>query len=132
VNHPATGFVPLPAAELLRIAWPTPNHNLIAAPDRFFARTRANPDYGKPGWTRDCGKRFHRGCDIAPVHLTPTGKTTRVTFTDCATGGSYRRRQRERMVGTTNGRSICTTATWFRCRTGGSTRGTRRGTWRFT
>lgn len=89
MNHPATAFVPLPAAEPLRIAWPTPNHNLIAAPDRFFARTRANPDYGKPGWTRDCGKRFHRGCDIAPVHLTPTGKTTRVTFTDCATGMDY-------------------------------------------
>jgi murein DD-endopeptidase MepM/ murein hydrolase activator NlpD len=82
-------FIPLPSNETLRIAWPTPNHSLLAAPDRFFARTRVNPDYGKPGWTRDCGKRFHRGCDIAPVRVTATGKTTRVVFTDCATGRDF-------------------------------------------
>lgn len=75
------GFVPLPSNENLRIVWPTPG--------RVFARTRANPDYGKPGWTRDCGRRFHRGCDIAPVHVTPTGQTTTVLFTDCATGREY-------------------------------------------
>jgi murein DD-endopeptidase MepM/ murein hydrolase activator NlpD len=82
-------FIPLPATERILIAWPTPNHNLVSAPDKFFARTRANPDYGKPGWTRDCGKRLHRGCDIAPVHVTPTGTTTRVIFTNCATGQDY-------------------------------------------
>lgn len=75
------GFVPLPADEPLRAVWPTPG--------REFARTRVNPDYGKPGWTRDCGRRFHRGCDIAPQHVTPTGKTTRVIFTDCATGKDF-------------------------------------------
>jgi len=48
-----------------------------------------NADYGKPGFTRDCGKRFHRGCDIAPVKVTATGETTRVIFTDCATGADY-------------------------------------------
>jgi murein DD-endopeptidase MepM/ murein hydrolase activator NlpD len=79
-------FVALPAGESIVVAWPTPNHHLFDAPEKFFARTRVNPDYGKPGWTRDCGRRFHRGCDIAPVHLTPTGQTTRVIFTDCATG----------------------------------------------
>jgi murein DD-endopeptidase MepM/ murein hydrolase activator NlpD len=82
-------FIPLPSNETLRIAWPTPNHSLFDAPDRFFARTRVNQDYGKPGWTRDCGKRFHRGCDIAPVRVTATGKTTRVIFTVCATNTDF-------------------------------------------
>ena len=48
-----------------------------------------NADYGKPGWTRDCGKRFHRGCDIAPVNVTATGKTTRVIFTDCSKNADF-------------------------------------------
>jgi murein DD-endopeptidase MepM/ murein hydrolase activator NlpD len=82
-------FIPLPSDETIRIVWPTPNHWLFDAPERFFARTRVNPDYGRPGWTRDCGKRFHRGCDIAPVNITATGKTTRVIFTDCATGKDF-------------------------------------------
>ncbi len=82
-------FTPLPSDETLRIVWPTPNRQLRSAPEKFFARTRANPDYGKPGFTRDCGKRFHRGCDIAPVNVTATGQTTRVVFTDCATGQDY-------------------------------------------
>jgi murein DD-endopeptidase MepM/ murein hydrolase activator NlpD len=85
----STVFVPLPTGESLPHAWPTPNRSLFTAPDRYFARTRANPDYGKPGWTRDCGRRFHRGCDIAPVNVTPTGQTTTVLFTDCATGKEY-------------------------------------------
>jgi murein DD-endopeptidase MepM/ murein hydrolase activator NlpD len=84
-----SGFVPLPAAERIEIAWPTPNHFLFEAPEKFFARTRANPDYGKPGWTRDCGRRLHRGCDIAPVNATATGQTTTVVFTDCASGRDY-------------------------------------------
>lgn len=82
-------FLALPDDELLRIVWPTANHSLFDAPDRFFARTRMNPDYGKPGWTRDCGKRFHRGCDIAPIKVTATGRTTRVTFTDCVTNEDF-------------------------------------------
>ena len=82
-------FVPLPADEQIVITWPTPNRQLFIAPDKFFARTRVNPDFGKPGWTRDCGRRFHRGCDIAPVNVTPTGKTTRIIFTDCATGKDF-------------------------------------------
>lgn len=81
-------FIPLPN-ETLQIAWPTPNHFLFSDPGKFFARTRVNPDYGKPGWTRDCGKRFHRGCDVAPINVTETGKTTTVIFTDCATGKDY-------------------------------------------
>ncbi|MGD0059039.1 MAG: M23 family metallopeptidase [Verrucomicrobiia bacterium] len=82
-------FLTLPNDEHLRIAWPTANHFLFDAPEKFFARTRVNPDYGKPGWTRDCGKRFHRGCDIAPVNVTATGRTTRVIFTNCATNTDF-------------------------------------------
>lgn len=82
-------FVPLPGDEIVHLAWPTPNHSLFDAPGKFFARTSANPNYGKPGFTRDCGKRFHRGVDIAPASVTATGKTTKVVFTDCATGKDY-------------------------------------------
>ena len=82
-------FVPLPDDERVQVKWPTPNHFLFDAPEKFFARTRVNSDYGKPGWTRDCGKRFHRGCDVAPVDVTVTGKTTTVIFTDCATGRDF-------------------------------------------
>ena len=85
----ATEFVSLPAGEMIQLTWPTPNHSLFDAPEKFFACTRVNPDYGKPGWTRDCGKRFHRGCDIAPVNIAATGKTTMVVFTDCATGKDF-------------------------------------------
>jgi hypothetical protein len=82
-------FAPLPSDETIRVAWPTPNRYLFTAPEEFFARTRVNPDFGKPGWTRDCGKRFHCGCDIAPVSVAPTGRTTRIVFTDCATGKDF-------------------------------------------
>jgi murein DD-endopeptidase MepM/ murein hydrolase activator NlpD len=82
-------FLSLPDDESPRIAWPTPNHFLFDAPEKFFARTRVNPDYGKPGWTRDCGNRFHRGCDIAPIRATATGHTTLVVFTDCATNTDF-------------------------------------------
>jgi Peptidase family M23 len=85
--HPQ--FILLPGTEPIRIAWPTPNHLLFDMPEQFYARTRVNADYGKPGWTRDCGKRFHRGCDIAPVKVKATGKTTRVIFTDCATNTDF-------------------------------------------
>jgi len=88
-NAVSNQFSPLPNGETIVIGWPTPNHALLEAPERFFARTRINPDYGKPGCTRDCGRRFHRGCDIAPVSVTATGKTTRVVFTDCATGRDF-------------------------------------------
>lgn len=83
------GFRDLPPYPRLGIAWPTPNQSLLTAPEKFFARTAANPDYGKPGWTRDCGKRFHHGCDITPVRLQSTGRLITVKFTDCAAGLEY-------------------------------------------
>ncbi len=84
-----TEFAPLPDVAPIGAAWPTPNQNLFDAPDRFFAHTRVNPDYGRPGWTRNCGARFHRGCDIAPVQPIPTGQTAVVEFTNCETGEEY-------------------------------------------
>lgn len=71
------------------LAWPTRARSLLRNEAHYIARTRANPDYGKPGWTRDCGKRFHRGVDIAPVQARPTGRTTTVLFSDCETGREY-------------------------------------------
>jgi len=68
------------------LAWPTDNQTLFTDPARFIARTRVNPDYGRPGFTRDCGRRFHRGLDIAPVHVEPDGRLHRVVFSDCARG----------------------------------------------
>ncbi|HMP96999.1 MAG TPA: M23 family metallopeptidase, partial [Kiritimatiellia bacterium] len=85
----AAAFAELPDDPGLRLVWPTPNHRLFDQPERYFARTRANPDYGRPGWTRECGRRFHRGCDIAPVAPIPTGQRTWVMFTDCASGREY-------------------------------------------
>jgi len=79
-----TEFVPLPSNAKVVLSWPTDNHSLFTDAAAFFARTRVNPDYGRPGWTRDCGQRFHRGCDIAPAHQTSDGKQHRVMFSDCA------------------------------------------------
>ena len=91
MNAPADyqQFIRLPSDEELSLAWPTPNRHLHRVAARYFARTVANPDYGKPGWTRDGGRRFHRGCDIAPLHVAPTGQRTRVMFTDGLTGQEY-------------------------------------------
>lgn len=86
-------FVEIPPHPCLHLAWPTPNQALFTSPHQFFARTRANPDYGRAGWTRDCGQRLHKGCDIAPVHQESTGRTTTVTFTNCATGKEYTSRE---------------------------------------
>lgn len=88
MNQPPP-FQPLPSGEPLRLHWPTQNRSLFAAPGAFFARTRVNPGYGRPGWTRDCGKRLHRGCDIAPVAPTPTGTTVTVLFSDCERGVEF-------------------------------------------
>jgi murein DD-endopeptidase MepM/ murein hydrolase activator NlpD len=82
-------FIPAPAISGMSFAWPTDNRKLFTDPGAYFARTRVNPDYGRPGWTRDCGKRFHRGCDIAPSIKSPDGRMHTVMFSDCATGKEY-------------------------------------------
>lgn len=82
-------FMPLPDMETLVVALPSPNRAIMSNTASYCASTRANPDYGKPGWTRDCGNRFHRGCDVVSVNLKATGKTTRVRFTDCSTDTEY-------------------------------------------
>jgi hypothetical protein len=83
-----TVFDPLPAPPP-PLAWPTGRRDLFTAPEFYFARTRANPEYGRPGWTRDCGKRFHRGCDIAPARVVETGRVTTVLFSNCEDGREY-------------------------------------------
>ena len=84
-----TTFIPPPGGLPSILHWPTDNHRLFSDPDRYFARTRANPLYGRPGFTRDGGKRFHRGCDIAPVTVEPDGKLHTVIFTDIKTRVEY-------------------------------------------
>jgi len=83
-----TRFDDLPEA-VPPLAWPTESRLLLSHPERYVARTRVNPEYGKPGWTRDCGKRFHRGVDIVPVRVTPAGRSVTVLFSDSATGREY-------------------------------------------
>lgn len=83
-----THFDPLPF-EVPQLAWPTRARSLFDQPERYIARTRVNPDYGKPGWTRDCGRRFHRGLDIAPERARPGGRPVVVHFSDCEAGHEY-------------------------------------------
>lgn len=82
-------FQPAPEDESFQIAWPTPRHDLFSHPQSYFAATPANPDYGRPGWTRDGGKRFHGGVDIAPLRRRSGGRTVTLLFTDLATGREY-------------------------------------------
>ncbi len=82
-------FVALPDQEALRLAWPTRRRDLFEDPASYIARTPANPDYGKPGWTRDAGRRFHGGVDIAPLRTELAGHVVRLVFTDLATGTEY-------------------------------------------
>lgn len=79
----------LPAGSGIIFSWPTRRRDIFSNLSDYIARTRANPLYGKPGWTRECGQRFHRGCDIAPIAVTPTGQTCTVMFTNCDTGSEY-------------------------------------------
>lgn len=84
-----TEFDPLPEGGSFQLSWPTGRRDLFSAPESYFARTRANPAYGLPGWTRDCGRRFHRGCDIAPVEAVPAGHAIEVIFSDCRAKTEY-------------------------------------------
>jgi murein DD-endopeptidase MepM/ murein hydrolase activator NlpD len=77
------------------LAWPTRAQTLFSDPTQYIARTRANDAYGKPGWTRDCGRRFHRGLDIAPVRALPSGKFVEIIFSDCAANREYSSREAE-------------------------------------
>lgn len=82
----ADRFVPLPDQPGRVLHLPTERTDLHTAPDRYLARTVWNPLYGMPGWTRDCGRRFHRGCDVAATRFEPTGREVEVMMTDCRTG----------------------------------------------
>ncbi len=88
-----TVFSPMPPSVPPRLSWPTLRRDLFTNPEGYFAKTRANPQYGLPGWTRDCGRRFHRGCDIAPVEVHPAGRTVEVMFSDCGRNVEYPSRE---------------------------------------
>ena len=81
-----TTFLSPPSEEGCPWHWPTLRTDLHTAPDRYTARTLWNPLYGLPGWTRDCGRRFHHGCDIAAWETRPTGQIIDVVMTDCRNG----------------------------------------------
>lgn len=82
-------FQPVPEDEPLRLAWPTRRRDLFTDPSAYVVQTPANPDYGKPGWTRDAGQRLHRGVDIAPLRRQATGASLRLNFTDLSTRSEY-------------------------------------------
>lgn len=81
-----TTFLTHPSTEGCQWHWPTLRTDLHTAPDQYTARTLWNPLYGLPGWTRDCGRRFHHGCDIAALETHPTGQFIDVVMTDCRNG----------------------------------------------
>lgn len=87
-NRGVTGFEGL-ADEMPPLCWPTGRRDLFSNPGEYVARTRVNPEYGRPGWTRDCRKRFHRGVDIAPIRVRSAGRTVTVLFSDCETGREF-------------------------------------------
>jgi murein DD-endopeptidase MepM/ murein hydrolase activator NlpD len=69
---------------------PTPNENLLK-PDYegFAARTPGNDDYGMPGWSRNFGRRFHKGVDIMPTKWTTTSEKVRIEYVDTKTRKSF-------------------------------------------
>jgi hypothetical protein len=69
---------------------PTPNTKLLDGDtDGFAARTRTNPTYGLPGWTRGQGSRFHKGVDILPVEAEESGRTVTIEYYDPKTSRSF-------------------------------------------
>jgi hypothetical protein len=62
---------------------PTQNSNIYEVDEQgFTARTRGNPLYGFPGWTREGGARFHKGVDILPVKYEKGNQTVNLSFYD--------------------------------------------------
>lgn len=69
---------------------PTPNARLLEGEtEGFAARTRTNPTYGMPGWTRGQGSRFHKGVDILPVDFERSGQTVCIEYYDPKTSRSF-------------------------------------------
>jgi hypothetical protein len=62
---------------------PTQNGNIYQVDEQgFTARTRSNPMYGFPGWTREGGARFHKGVDILPVDYEKADQTVTLSYYD--------------------------------------------------
>ena len=84
-------FAPLPSCGLSQTpCLPTPNDKLLGEDQPgYVARSRTNPEYGLPGWTRSEGQRFHKGVDILPVRYEKTKETVRIQYYDPRTGRSF-------------------------------------------
>lgn len=106
----AMGWAPQPAAALpplrhtfaefpseglsQRPCLPTPNTKLLdEETEGYAARTRTNPTYGLPGWTRSQGGRFHKGVDILPVSYERSGQTVSIEYYDPKTSRSFSRNE---------------------------------------
>jgi murein DD-endopeptidase MepM/ murein hydrolase activator NlpD len=98
--HPAAALPPLlhvfakfPSEGLSqRPCLPTPNTKLLdGETEGFAARTRTNPTYGLPGWTRGQGGRFHKGVDILPVSYERSSQTVCIEYYDPKTSRSFSR-----------------------------------------
>jgi murein DD-endopeptidase MepM/ murein hydrolase activator NlpD len=71
---------------------PTPNENLHNTDYLdYAARTPGNETYGRPGWTRNFGGRFHKGVDILPTKWTTTGESIQIEYVDNKTRGTFTR-----------------------------------------
>jgi murein DD-endopeptidase MepM/ murein hydrolase activator NlpD len=71
---------------------PTPNDK-ISDPEcaGYAARTPGNETYGKPGWTRNFGGRFHKGVDILPTKWTEAKEKVEIEYVDNRTRKTFTR-----------------------------------------
>ena len=71
---------------------PTPNDK-ISSPDAagYAARTPGNDTYGMPGWSRNFGRRFHKGVDILPTRWANTDESVEIEYIDNKTRDSFTR-----------------------------------------
>jgi len=71
---------------------PTPNEQ-VNSPDAegYAARTPGNETYGHPGWSRNFGRRFHKGIDILPTKWKTSDEKVEIEYVDNKTRDSFTR-----------------------------------------
>jgi murein DD-endopeptidase MepM/ murein hydrolase activator NlpD len=86
-------FAEFPAAGLTQTpVLPTPNVKIFGdGYDGYAARTPGNETYGMPGWSRNFGRRFHKGVDILPTKWTTTNEKVEIEYVDNKTRNSFTR-----------------------------------------
>lgn len=82
-----TKFAEFPPAGLKRAPiLPTPNEDIFKEDYLgYAARTDGNETYGMPGWTRNFGRRFHKGVDIVPTKWTTTDDKIEIEYASSKT-----------------------------------------------